>query len=351
VLVAVVKEHPQYTFLVAVVKEHPQYTFLVAVVKEHPQYTFLVAVVKEYPQYTFLVAVVKEYPQYTFLVAVVKEYPQYTFLVAVVKEYPQYTLLVAVVKEHPQYTFLVAVVKEHPQYTSWAVETVSFILAVAMDGAATTEGSISSVVGSTVTALWNSAKPHRLATGTLLSGNVGTARKRFQVSFGQPLEYAQAMADHAASWGAFCLLADCSAFDAVGSDHMVRSFTRIVDCWSEASSRQVVRIYQPLLHRLEELMQSFGDMGFAAPESPTGGKADFDNISVMLNDYFLNASSSKFKQLEEAAQREPDDTGLASFIRAFKGKKLGVSGARCQFLFSALPAEAVIPLPAEEPCE
>ncbi|KAJ9435115.1 Adenylate cyclase [Diplonema papillatum] len=52
----------------------------------------------------------------------------------------------------------VAVVKEIRQHTSWAVETVSFILAVAMDGAASTEGSISSVVGSTITALWNSAK-------------------------------------------------------------------------------------------------------------------------------------------------------------------------------------------------
>ena len=153
----------------------------------------------------------------------------------------------------------------------------------AIEAASSTDGVIGNVTGRTLTVVWNASKKctmHTtaalnfvsemkklqnimqvgLATGTMLHGNVGTKTSRFATSFGVTLEAAEAMTDHASSFGVYCLYADCTSDKRLESDSTVRSCLRMVDAWQyrHPCKGQSITIYEVHLSSLATALQGWG---------------------------------------------------------------------------------------------
>ena len=160
-------------------------------------------------------------------------------------------------------------------------DNCNIMVRAAMEAAASTDGVIGNVTGSTVTVVWNASKKcamHTtaalnfvsemkklqgimqvgLATGTVLHGNVGTKTSRFATSFGMPLEAAEAVTCHANNVGVYCLYADCTSDKRLESDNTVRSCLRLVDAWLDDTQVRVLRIYEVHLPSLASALQGWG---------------------------------------------------------------------------------------------
>ena len=108
-----------------------------------------------------------------------------------------------------------------------------------------------------------------LGTGTMLHGNVGTRTSRFPTIFGQPIEAAEAMTDHAKMFGVYCLYADCSQDNRLQSESTVRSCVRMVDVWMDATHHRKTRIYEVCLTRLQNAIQGWAGVITSEPTQQT----------------------------------------------------------------------------------
>ncbi|KAJ9447083.1 Adenylate cyclase [Diplonema papillatum] len=243
-------------------------------------------------------------------------------------------------------------------------EQICLVIPAVIDAASSTDGMVSSVVGGTITVFWNTTKrtprhmmaairfAHQLearfeksctvgvAIGSMSSGNIGTSRQRFQSTFGPPVHFASAAAEHARAWGVFCLLADCTTYGAVAGDQTASRFARIVDCWRNVDGGALVRMYHPQLHRLDSLLQNFDT--FDPPSQSTVDKLQLDQRTTdLLAAYFEEPTPTSFRTLTKHAKVRPNDSVLQQFVRVFRD--VIFDGARCEVSLSNLPEAARIP--------
>eukprot|EP01060_Flectonema_neradi_P035244 TRINITY_DN6423_c0_g1_i2.p1 TRINITY_DN6423_c0_g1~~TRINITY_DN6423_c0_g1_i2.p1 ORF type:complete len:1061 (+),score=199.44 TRINITY_DN6423_c0_g1_i2:74-3184(+) len=153
-------------------------------------------------------------------------------------------------------------------------DNCNFMVRTAADAASQTDGIVGSVTGGTMTVVWNASKNCKLhataamrfaaqlqrrvceictvgiATGSMLHGNVGTQKKRFQTVFGRPLQAAEAAADNARRLGSFCLLADCTPDNKLSSNSAISPFLRIVDSWLDKYNGHIIVLYEALTSKL-----------------------------------------------------------------------------------------------------
>ena len=195
-----------------------------------------------------------------------------------------------------------------------------------------TDGVVGTVTGRTITVTWNSSKKckmHRnaalttaahleartgsvmrigVATGTVLHGNVGTAKARFTTMFGSTLDAAEAVADHTVAVGVFCLYADCSSEPNGIEAASLGRCIRLVDSWFEIKENRPIYIYHPVASSIIWLAESWGTTP-NENEEITGAKHEKQSEAVQA---ILSADESTrakhIAALREMTQAE--DTSL-----------------------------------------
>ncbi|KAJ9460247.1 Adenylate cyclase [Diplonema papillatum] len=234
-------------------------------------------------------------------------------------------------------------------------------VALVADVVGSTDGYLGSIVGSTVSLFWNTTKKHAaplaaslrcatalnlrlpaestvgVAMGNMQNGNIGTQKKRFQTTFGVPVEIAAAAADFADNLGAFCLVADCTGYNSVMNDTSVKPTVRMVDCWRERISGLSVPIYELSTTRFDERMANFDE--FTAPNNSPARDPFLHSCSFIVK--ILQGDATALLKLVDFASAHLDDIVLRNVIRLHQQEETkAVEGARCVIECSALPQGA-----------
>eukprot|EP01059_Diplonema_ambulator_P002355 TRINITY_DN12013_c0_g1_i1.p1 TRINITY_DN12013_c0_g1~~TRINITY_DN12013_c0_g1_i1.p1 ORF type:complete len:1041 (+),score=333.58 TRINITY_DN12013_c0_g1_i1:72-3125(+) len=215
-------------------------------------------------------------------------------------------------------------------------EACNTMVRAATEMAFTTDGTLGSVTGDTLTVLWNCGKPCTLhimsalrfaadldrrigksvmhvgvATGKLMHGNVGTRTTRFNTVFGLPLEIAEVALEYAMHLEAFCVVADASSHHLIAHDHTLKSFVRPVDVWQLKENREKISVYY--FHLLSQVLNSILESWDTASTDPP---ASIHTFSMCMNEILSgHPTNSALTTIKTLAATAPEDVVLNKIVQ------------------------------------
>eukprot|EP01060_Flectonema_neradi_P036289 TRINITY_DN6937_c0_g1_i1.p1 TRINITY_DN6937_c0_g1~~TRINITY_DN6937_c0_g1_i1.p1 ORF type:complete len:1113 (+),score=209.22 TRINITY_DN6937_c0_g1_i1:35-3373(+) len=222
----------------------------------------------------------------------------------------------------------------------------------------TCDGVVGAVTGTSILISWNTskvAKRHHfnamnfaavlerrasrimtigITTGVVLHGNIGTQKQRFPTVCGDPLECSKALADHAASMGAFCLIGDCTKDSKISED---KSFIRTVDAWllKDKVDEQLIVIFELLAQKMVRKLEA--EWTDATDDVAVSDMTIVDHEQSMAN--LLKGRTSAIDGLKKNQALNPSDVVLQNVISMFE-EPIQADGARCEVQFTNVPHTA-----------